>query len=187
MNTRVHSISDDDAVVATYYMETDGDIHKVAVNMAWEETIGGQMELEDMSDLLKCCTGEVLSVEEIDKGKGIVKILLPIKNMDYENAPYSHIWMFIAGGPVFELTSYKKIRLLDFKPPAKVLKYFPGPVLGLDSFRDYLGVDENTLLLGAIVKPCCGLDENEVADLIFEAGMAGLDLIKDDEKMNNVE
>jgi ribulose 1,5-bisphosphate carboxylase large subunit-like protein len=187
MNNSVYSISEDSAVVATYYMETDDDIHKVARNMAWEETIGGQMDIEDMSDLLKSCTGQVLSVEEIDKGKGIVKILLPIKNMDYENAPYSHIWMFIAGGPVFELNSYKKIRLLDFKPPATVLKYFPGPSMGLDSFREYLGVDEKALLLGAIVKPCCGLDENSVADLVFEAGMAGLDLIKDDEKMNNVE
>ena len=182
----LNPVSVEEAVVATYYLETDSDLTKVAEHMAWEETIGGQMELSKMSSLLKSCTGQVLSVEEFEKGKGIVKILLPIKNMDCENAPYAHLWMFLAGGPAFELTSYRKIRLLDFQPPPKMLQYFPGPHLGLAGFRKYLGVDEKTLLLGAIVKPCCGLTEQEVADIIYEAGMAGVDLIKDDEKMNNV-
>jgi len=187
MQINLKPISVDDAVVATYYLEAEGDLENIAKQMAWEETIGGQMELGEMSDLLKSCTGQVFSVEELEKGKGFVKILLPIKNMDYENSPFAHIWMFIAGGPAFELTSYKKIRLLDVQPPPKVLKHLPGPALGLDGLRNNLGVDEQALLLGAIVKPCCGLTEREVADIIFQAGMAGVDVIKDDEKMNNVD
>lgn len=179
-------LSQEEVAVATYYLETEGDLAKVAEHMAWEETIGGQMELSQMSGLLKSCTGRVLSVEESEKGKGVVRILLPIKNMDYENAPYAGLWMFMAGGPVFELTSYRKVRLLNFELPNKMLQHFPGPRLGLAGFRSYLGVDEETLLLGAIVKPCCGLTEEEVADFVFEAGMAGVDLVKDDEKMNNV-
>ncbi len=180
-------IDSKDAVIATYYLETDDDLKNIAEKMAWEETIGGQMDFDEMSDLLKSCTGRVYSVDEFKKGKGIVKILLPIKNMDYKNAPFAHIWMFIAGGAAFELTAYKKIRLLDIQPPLEVMKYFSGPMLGIKDFRKYLGVDDNTLLLGAIVKPCCGLTEKEVADFIYDSAMAGVHLIKDDEKMNNVE
>jgi ribulose-bisphosphate carboxylase large chain len=187
MSQRLEKISDEEAVVATYYLETDQDLKKVAENMAWEETIGGQMEFEEMSDLLKSCTGRVYSVNEIEPGKGFVKIQLPIKNMDYKKAPFAHIWMFVAGGPAFELTSYKKIRMMDIEPPEEVLKYFPGPLLGIKGFRKMLGVDDDVLLLGAIVKPCCGLTEEEVADYIYEAAMAGVHLIKDDEKMNNVD
>jgi ribulose 1,5-bisphosphate carboxylase large subunit-like protein len=183
----LEKIDPKDAVIATYYLETDEDLTKVAEKMGWEETIGGQLDFDEMSELLNSCVGRLHSVEEFEKGKGIVKILLPIKNMDYKNAPFAHIWMFIAGGPAFELTSYKKIRLLDIQPPPELMKYFPGPLLGIKGFRKYLGVDDDTLLLGAIVKPCCGLTEEEVAEFIYESAMAGVHLIKDDEKMNNVE
>ena len=187
MSTELKKIGLEDAVIATYYLETDQDFDEVAEKMAWEETIGGQLDFEEMSDLLMSCTGHLLSIEKFERGSVIIKILLQIKNMDYKNAPYAHIWMFIAGGPAFELTSYKKIRLLDIQPPAEVLKYFPGPLLGIKGFRKYLGVSDDTLLLGAIVKPCCGLTEKEVADFIYDSAMAGVHLIKDDEKMNNVE
>jgi len=178
---------DREGVIATYYLETDRDLKDVARHMAMEETIGGQMEIEKMSPLLKKCYGEVISVQEYAKGKGVVKILLPIINMDIVHAPFAHMWMYLAGGPAFELTSYHKIRLLDFNPPKKMLKYFPGPRLGLAGFRKYLGLKEGELLLGTIVKPCCGLSAQEVADLVFEAARGGVDLIKDDEKMNNVD
>lgn len=176
----------EDAVVATYYLETDKDLTGVARHMAWEETVGGQMDLGHMSDLLRECVGQVKSVEEFEPGKGIVKILLPLINMDWEHAPFQHLWMYVAGGPAFELTSYTKIRLLDVELPEKMLARFPGPRLGLRAFRRLVGVGDGELLLGTIVKPCCGLTEAEVADLIYEAAMAGVDLIKDDEKMNNV-
>ena len=187
MVNKLEKIDPKDAVIATYYLETDEDLTEVGEKMGWEETIGGQLDFEEMSELLKSCVGRLHSVQELEKGKGFVKILLPIKNMDYKNAPFAHIWMFIAGGPAFEFTSYKKIRLLDIQPPPELMKYLPGPLLGIKGFRKYLGVDDDTLLLGSIVKPCCGLTEEEVANFIYESALAGVHLIKDDEKMNNVE
>ena len=39
MTAELEPLSADDAVVATYFLETDGGLREVAEHMAWEETI----------------------------------------------------------------------------------------------------------------------------------------------------
>ena len=171
-------------VLVKYYVETNEDLHKVAENTAIEETIGIRADVET-TPLLEKCKGRVHSVDEIGKGRGIITLEMPILNMDIAEAAFPHLWMYIAGGPVFELNHYQKVCLLDFELPPKMLAKFPGPKFGLKRIREMVGAKEDELLLGTIVKPCCGLRPAEVARKIGEAAMAGVSLIKDDEKMNN--
>src|SRR3972149_4880568 len=100
-------------VIATYYIETKENLKSIAQKMAFEETTGGWSSPNEGTVLLKKATGKVLDVKEMSKGKGIVRILIPTINMNLDEAAFPHLWMFIAGGPAFELTCYRKIRLLD--------------------------------------------------------------------------
>lgn len=174
--------------VASYLVEVESgkNLKTIAEHMAIEDTIGGQMILKNMSNLLKKCVGKVHSIKEVSRNKGIVKILYPIINMDYKIAPYPHLWMFLAGGAAFELACYKSLRLLDFELPAQYLKSFLGPKFGINGIKKILNKKESDFLFGTIVKPCCGLTEKQVADFIYQSALGGIDFVKDDEKMNNV-
>lgn len=176
-----------DFILAKYYIQTKGNLKDVAEKIAREETTGGWVGEASPTDLFKGCTAQVYSLEEIGKGEGVVTIAFPTQNMNLEDIGYSNIWLFLTGGPVFELPIYERARLLDFELPEELLTRFPGPKFGMKGTRKLLGRPDDELLIGTIVKPCCGLTPEEVAEKCYQVAQAGIDFIKDDEKMNNPE
>lgn len=178
-------ITNNQEVIVTYYVETDEDLKSVAERIAFEETTGGWSISSETTELLKDATGKVVDIDEIAKGKGIIRLSFPGINMNLKDAVYPSLWMFMAGGPVFELSCYKKIRLLDFDVSSDILTRFPGPKFGIKGTRKLLGISQDEPIMGTIIKPCAGLTPEQVARKCHQAAMAGLSFIKDDEKMNN--
>lgn len=173
-------------ILAKYYIQTKRNLKEVAEKIAREETTGNWVGSGKPTKLFRKAQAYVKEIQEVGRGKGIIEILFPLVNLNLDD-PFSAIWLFLTGGPVFEYPDYQKVRLLDFELPKSLLKKFPGPKFGIKGTRKIMNLKEDDLILGTIIKPCAGLTPNEVAKKCYEASAGGVNFIKDDEKMNNPE
>jgi len=180
----VHELSN--SLLATYYIETKGDLRQVAEHMVELETTGAWQGAGEPTELFRQCRGEVYEINETEPGKGTVSVLFPLINMNLEEAAFPSMWLTMVGGGTHALTTYEKSRLLDFQLPEEALRHFPGPQFGIEGTRRILGVSEDELIIGTIVKPTAGLTDDEVAEICYKAALGGVRFIKDDEKMLNV-
>lgn len=181
--TKRHGIGD--SVAATYYLETTGDLAKVAEELVILETTAPWVSGGEPTQRFVESMGEVLDVQPTGPGKGFITLLYPIVNMDIENSAFSSLWLSMIGGPTFALGSYDKSRLVDFQIPEEMACRFPGPGFGIDRTRELVGLTKGELLIGTIVKPTAGLEPHEVAEFAYQAARGGICFIKDDEKMMN--
>lgn len=177
--------SPEDAVVATYYIETKGDLAQVAQDLVVLETTAPWVEATQPTELYRQAVGEVLEVKPTAPGCGYISLLYPIANMDIEESAFPCLWLSMIGGPTFALASYEKSRLVDFSIPPAMLAKFPGPAFGIAGTRQLVGLPNDELLIGTIVKPTAGLSPAEVAAFAYQAALGGICFIKDDEKMMN--
>lgn len=181
--SRIHG--PEDSVVATYYLETKGDLAKVAEELVVLETTAPWVAQGEPTPRFKESMGEVLEVRTTGEGKGFISLLYPIANMDTKESAFSCLWLSMIGGPTFALGSYDKSRLVDFQIPEEMAAQFPGPAFGVHRTREVVGLTGDELLIGTIVKPTAGLEPDEVAEFAYQAALGGICFIKDDEKMMN--
>lgn len=73
-----------------------------------------------------------------------------------------------------------RIKLVDLDLPPSFLSRLPGPRLGVPGVRKALGVEKRPLAM-AIFKPCIGLPPEELAKMFRETALGGIDIVKDDE------
>lgn len=172
-------------MLATYYLETEGDLEEVARGMIVLETTGGWEGAGEPPELFAQATGEVVEVNETGPGCGTVKVSFPLVNFNLEESGFASLWLSMVGGGTHALTTYRKSRLLDFALPEQALAYFPGPQFGIAGTRQLLDLPPDMPVIGTIVKPTAGLTPDEVADLCYRMAAGGVRFIKDDEKMLN--
>jgi len=177
--------SPEDSVVATYYIETKGDLAKVARELVVLETTAPWVAATAPTDLYRQAVGEVLEVKSTGPGRGYISLLYPIINMDIEESAFPCLWLSMIGGPTFALASYEKSRLVDFAIPKAMMDKFPGPAFGISGTRNIVRLINDELMVGTIVKPTAGMTPEEVADFAYQAALGGICFIKDDEKMMN--
>ena len=171
--------------LATYYIESQQDLHGVAETIADIESTGKWLGTGQPSELFLRCRAQVGEIREEAPGRGEVDILFPTINLNMEEAAFPGLWLTMIGGGTHALVAYEKSRLIDFKLPPQLLKHFPGPSFGPEGTRAWLGAGPDDLIIGTIVKPTAGLTPAEVADICYQAAVGGVRFIKDDEKMLN--
>lgn len=175
-----------DEFLATFYIETDQDLNALAERIASLETTGSWHKADEKpSNLFLRCMGRVGEVREIKPGVGEIDILFPLINLNLHEGAFADLWLTMVGGGTHALTAYKKSRLMDFELPEEALAFFPGPAFGQKGLRELLGVDEDALIIGTIIKPTAGLTPEEVAEICYQVAVGGVRYIKDDEKMLN--
>lgn len=103
-------------------------------------------------------------------GRGRAKVAYPASNVsgDIGSLLVMILGKYSLAGPV---------RILSLDLPAE---YGTRGRFGLSGIRDLTGVRNRPLFMG-IFKPALGLAPEDFAEILREVGMAGLDLIKDDE------
>jgi ribulose-bisphosphate carboxylase large chain len=89
-------------------------------------------------------------------------------------------------GNLYEMGAFTAIKLMDLEFPKCFLKEFTGPKFGLKGTRDVVGVYDRPLV-GAIIKPCVGIDKTQIAELAYAGAKGGLDFLKDDELIADTE
>lgn len=110
----------------------------------------------------------------------------------FEPGNVSQLLTVIAGN-AFGLADVSELKLLDVSIPPSLVEAFAGPALGTTGIYDLLGKPASAPIVGAIIKPKCGLIAQDHASICFDAwsGMAGqggshgVDMVKDDEALTH--
>jgi ribulose-bisphosphate carboxylase large chain len=180
-----------DQIVVTYRIETQGSVEALAAKIASDQSTGTFVPVPGETEALKArVAARVLAVRPLEPAatpsipggegpfnRGEADIAFPL---DAVGTDLSAL-MTIAMGGVFSISGLSGIRIIGLKlPPAYAVH--PGPKYGLAGTRALTGVHGRPVI-GTIVKPALGLRPHETAEMVKELIEAGVDFIKDDEKL----
>ena len=90
--------------------------------------------------------------------------------------------MTIAIGGVYSIKGMSGIRIVDLQLPNNFKGIYPGPQFGLAGSRKLTSVYDRPII-GTIIKPALGLRPHESAVMVRDVVEAGVDFVKDDEKL----
>lgn len=170
-------------LLAVYRLEPAAgfDFVKVAQEVAAESSIGTWTHLKTLSaDVFEKLAAKIYDLNEEDK---LVKIAYPEALFEKGNLP--QLLSSVAGN-IFSMKEAAFLRLEDLEFPVDYLQAFSGPAFGLGGVRNALGVFDRPVI-GSIMKPKIGLTPEENAKLAYEVFRNGVDLVKDDENLTDLE
>jgi ribulose-bisphosphate carboxylase large chain len=101
----------------------------------------------------------------------------------FEGGNMAQVYSSVAGN-IFGMNDVAALRLEALRFPPSLVGTFPGPALGIAGIRKALGI-EGRPLVGTIVKPKIGLGPGEQAEVVYQAMVAGCDVVKDDENLTS--
>jgi ribulose-bisphosphate carboxylase large chain len=179
----------------TYRIETPGSVEAMAKKIASDQSTGTFVALPGETEELKArVAARVAAIRPLPPGshasfpdeaggatrfnRADVDIDFP---MDAVGTDLSAL-MTIAIGGVFSIKGLTGIRIVDMKLPQEFAAAHPGPQFGVAGSFALTGV-KGRPIIGSIVKPALGLRPHETAEMVGELIDAGVDFIKDDEKL----
>lgn len=173
------SIVQGDYVIATYYAFglMDSEILRSAGQFAIGQTVGTWIELPGVTEeMVEQWQARVLAVYALpDEAKiAVLRIAFPRKNFD---SSFAMMLTAIIGNDV---STSLKVKLVDLEFTENALRAYRGPRQGATGFREATGVYDRPLILN-MIKPCIGYSPERGAELFYQSGLGGVDLIKDDE------
>jgi len=179
----------------TYRIETAGDIEALAHKIAADQSTGTFTEIPGETEAVRArCAARVIKITSLDAlespsipdpdGHGPyhradVVIAFPLEAIGTDIAAL----MTIAVGGVYAVRGLSGIRVLDVKFPDE-WSCHAGPRFGIEGSRQLMGVSEGPMI-ASIIKPSLGLTAKETAVVVEQLCKAGVDFIKDDEKLMN--
>lgn len=179
----------------TYRIETPGSVEAMAAKIASDQSTGTFVALPGETEELKARVAarvvDIRALPPADRAsfpdeagaasrfnRADVDIEFPL---DAVGTDLSAL-MTIAIGGVFSIKGLTGIRIVDMKLPSEFDAAHPGPQFGVRGSFDLTGV-KGRPMIGTIVKPALGLLPHETAEMAGELIDAGVDFIKDDEKL----
>ncbi len=180
-------------IVLTYRIETPDSPEALAAKIASDQSTGTFVALPGETPELKArVAARVLAVRPLEPTKtpalpdvpgslfnrAEADIGFPIEAVGVDLAAL----MTIAIGGTYSIRGLTGIRVVDMKLPEDFRGAWPGPKYGLPGSQRLTGV-EGRPIIGSIVKPALGLSPPESAEMVGELIQAGVDFIKDDEKL----
>ncbi|MDO6731242.1 ribulose-bisphosphate carboxylase large subunit family protein [Marinovum sp. 2_MG-2023] len=179
----------------TYRLETAGDIAALAAKIASDQSTGTFTELPGETAAVQArCAARVEAITPLaptdvptlpDPGgqgpynRADVVIAYPLEAVGTDIAAL----MTITVGGVFAVRGLSGIRVMDIDLPA-AWSCHPGPQFGIAGSRRLMGVTTGPMI-ASIIKPSLGLLPDETAAVVAQLCDAGVDFIKDDEKLMN--
>ena len=183
-----------ETIRVTYRLETSGDIAALAAKIASDQSTGTFTELPgETAEVQARCAA---SVEQIMPLPSFETPSIP--DADPDGGPYHRADVVIAYpleavgtdiaalvtitiGGVYAVRGLSGVRVMDIDLP-DAWACHPGPQFGVKGSRRLTGVAEGPII-ASIIKPSLGLLPEEAAVVIKELCEAGVDFIKDDEKL----
>ena len=182
--SKPEDIDPESHVVALYYVESNLDLTEAGVRIAEEQSIGTWTEVSTLTKGAQRLAAKVFKSVEQSPGSGLVWVAYPLELFDLESG-VPNVLSVVAGN-LFGLSSLRNVRLLDVEFPKDFVREFPGPKFGVEGVREIVGtLGDRRPHIGTIVKPKVGLNPKETAEVAYEAGVGGVDLVKDDETLTN--
>jgi 3-oxoisoapionate-4-phosphate decarboxylase len=177
----------------TYLIETAGSPEKLAEKIASDQSTGTFVALPGETEELKNRVAArvvairplpsfaVPSIPTAESG--------PFKRIEADiEFPFDAIGtdlaalMTIAIGGVYAIKGFTGIRIIDMKLPEGFRGAYPGPQFGAGGSRKLTSVYGRPII-GTIIKPALGLRPHESAVMVKDVVEAGVDFVKDDEKL----
>ncbi len=177
------SVADDDYVIATYlaFGITNATALKKAGQFATGQSIGTWLPLPGVTqDMVENWQARVLAVYPLptDESISVLRVAFPHHNFA------SNFAMMLTAMVGNDVSTALRIKLIDLELTAKALKAYAGPKLSIEGWRSATGVTGRPLVLN-MIKPCLGFAPERGAELFYQSGLGGVDLIKDDEVFGN--
>ena len=185
----------EDVIRLTYLIETAADPARLAAKIASDQSTGTFVALTGETPELKArVAARVVTVRELPPA-GLPSFPQPEKDgavyrraeadidfpLDAVGTDLTAL-MTIAIGGVYAIKGLSGIRITGLQLPSAFGSAHPGPQFGTLGTRTLTGVYDRPII-GSIVKPALGLRPHETAELVKELVEAGVDFIKDDEKL----
>ncbi|OUQ26668.1 hypothetical protein B5E77_09285 [Lachnoclostridium sp. An131] len=168
-------------LIATYYMKSDKepDLYDWVKLVAADQSAGTWTHVEgETPEVIEKYGAKVIGVYPMAEERACVaRIAFPTANFP----AYMPMIMSTVAGNVL---GQDGIRLVDIEFPKSILKELPGPMMGIDGIRKLLNIPERPLV-GAILKPCIGVEPEVSASGAVKAALGGADVIKDDELLSD--
>ncbi|WP_370160521.1 3-oxo-isoapionate-4-phosphate decarboxylase OiaX, partial [Limimaricola soesokkakensis] len=180
-------------IKVTYRIETSGDPEAIAAKIASDQSTGTFTALPGETDEVRArCAARVVALSPLEPlavpsipdpgGQGPYNraeatVAYPLEAIGTDIAAL----MTIAIGGVYAARGLTGIRVMDIDLP-EAFACHPGPQFGIDGSRRLTGVAEGPII-ASIIKPSLGLLPDETARAVAELCAAGVDFIKDDEKL----
>ncbi len=177
------SLADGDHVIATYYAFgiTNVTALKKAGQFATGQTIGTWLPLPGVTrDMVENWQARVLSVYPLPSGEEAVVLRVAFPMANFADS-FAMMLTALVGNDV---STALKIKLIDLELTSEALKAYRGPRQGIEGFRKAAGVYGRPLVLN-MIKPCLGYAPERGAELFYQSGLGGVDMIKDDEVFGN--
>ncbi|MER8828951.1 ribulose-bisphosphate carboxylase large subunit family protein [Mesorhizobium sp. M0938] len=180
-------------ITLTYRIETSASIEALAAKIASDQSTGTFVALAGETEELKArVAARVLAIRHLPDGdrpslpeagdgpfkRADVDIAFPLDAIGTDLSAL----MTIAIGGAYSIKGLSGIRIVDMKLPDEYRGTHPGPQFGVTGSRRLTGVTDRPII-GTIVKPALGLRPHETAEMVGELIAAGVDFIKDDEKL----
>ncbi len=181
-----------DTIRVTYRIETPGSVEAMAAKIAADQSTGTFTDLPGETEALKArYAARVERIEPLpdaDRPGFPSDLPGPFRRADVTIAwPLDAIGTDIAAlmtitvGGVYAVRGLTGVRVTDFDlPPA--FACHPGPQFGIEGSRRLMGVPEGPMI-ASIIKPSLGLSPKDTAQVVQSLCEAGVDFIKDDEKL----
>lgn len=196
MKLQADAMGEEDAMIRlTYRIETPGSVEAMANKIASDQSTGTFVAVPGETEELKArVAARVVAIRPLpdtdkpsfpDEGAAAQRFNRADADVDF---PMDAIGtdlsalMTIAIGGVFSIKGLTGIRIVDMKLPQEFAAAYPGPQFGIPGSRRLTGVEKRPII-GTIVKPALGLRPHETAEMVGELIEAGVDFIKDDEKL----
>ncbi|MDP8964583.1 MAG: RuBisCO large subunit C-terminal-like domain-containing protein [Cyanobacteriota bacterium] len=153
------------------------DAERQAKVIAVGQTVGTwDARFADREEVLKSHLAEVVSSHTEPNGSSLATVCFPESNV--ENDIPSLLTMIFGKYSMAGAAKVMAVRLPE--------NYGSRPKLGITGIRERLGVFDRPLIM-AIFKPALGLSADDHAAILQEVASAGLDIIKDDEILGDLE
>jgi 3-oxoisoapionate-4-phosphate decarboxylase len=182
-----------DVITLTYLIETAGSPEKLAAKIASDQSTGTFVAVPGETEELKArVAAQVTAIRPLpavqtpsyptqDSGpfnRAEADIAFPLDAVGTDLAAL----MTIAVGGVYSIKGLSGIRIVDMHLPSVFGTAWPGPQFGVAGSRKLTGVKDRPII-GTIIKPALGLRPHETAALVKDVIDAGVDFVKDDEKL----
>ena len=165
------------AIEVDYRFPLGVDAERQAKVIAVGQTVGTwDARFAHREEVLKSYLAEVLNGRTEPDGSSLVTIRFP--NANVENDISSLLTMIFGKYSMAGAAKVMAVRLPE--------NYGSRPKLGIPGIRERLVVFDRPLIM-AIFKPALGLSADDHAAILKEVASAGLDIIKDDEIMGDLE
>lgn len=172
----------------TYAVESSKSLIDAAMNIAIGQSIGNpsSRSIWETDEMIERYCAKIIHNSNFNSSKGTVEIGYPLENINFKNDGFSQLLCMIQGGQT-DIDTIRVCRVVDIEFSQKIIdKFFMKPKHGITGFRKFTG-QYNKPLFGGIIKPKTGITPHQLLDMTKQLVDGGVDFIKEDEILGDVD